>query len=384
MEILMLFLGLIVGATVAWLWVSAAMKRRLQVEEDRAAGLNRELTTIKHENREVCSNVTQQAREIQNHRDLAVLLPELVKQIFSARSVNELADFVARAVSMMTNTEKVAVFLSDRTGRRLGLVEARGLSDVLQMPLALNVGEGHVGFSAETGRVFSIEDLEKESTLVRKHIEDSAIPGYAPELAAPMTSQGVLYGVLCLNGIPKGSNLVRERVRAIAAIGAAASENIRLLERFETAADLDPDTALPGKSQMRHRMDSELERVRRFNSPLSIIELQLPQGASTDRLLAKEVMRMCANQLKATMRNIDTGVRVARDRVMLLLPGTNAEGLVSVVARLGVDLPGMTNEEGDRIASVRMRFLTCEPGEDLSVDPVLQRLDLMEFREFSS
>jgi len=383
-EILMLFLGLIVGATVAWLWVSAAMKRRLQVEEDRAAGLNRELTTIKHENREVCSNVTQQAREIQNHRDLAVLLPELVKQIFSARSVNELADFVARAVSMMTNTEKVAVFLSDRTGRRLGLVEARGLSDVLQMPLALNVGEGHVGFSAETGRVFSIEDLEKESTLVRKHIEDSAIPGYAPELAAPMTSQGVLYGVLCLNGIPKGSNLVRERVRAIAAIGAAASENIRLLERFETAADLDPDTALPGKSQMRHRMDSELERVRRFNSPLSIIELQLPQGASTDRLLAKEVMRMCANQLKATMRNIDTGVRVARDRVMLLLPGTNAEGLVSVVARLGVDLPGMTNEEGDRIASVRMRFLTCEPGEDLSVDPVLQRLDLMEFREFSS
>jgi GGDEF domain-containing protein len=380
----MLFLGLIVGATVAWLWVSAAMKRRLQVEEDRAAGLNRELTTIKHENREVCSNVTQQAREIQNHRDLAVLLPELVKQIFSARSVNELADFVARAVSMMTNTEKVAVFLSDRTGRRLGLVEARGLSDVLQMPLALNVGEGHVGFSAETGRVFSIEDLEKESTLVRKHIEDSAIPGYAPELAAPMTSQGVLYGVLCLNGIPKGSNLVRERVRAIAAIGAAASENIRLLERFETAADLDPDTALPGKSQMRHRMDSELERVRRFNSPLSIIELQLPQGASTDRLLAKEVMRMCANQLKATMRNIDTGVRVARDRVMLLLPGTNAEGLVSVVARLGVDLPGMTNEEGDRIASVRMRFLTCEPGEDLSVDPVLQRLDLMEFREFSS
>jgi len=380
----MLFLGLIVGATVAWLWVSAAMKRRLQVEEDRAAGLNRELTTIKHENREVCSNVTQQAREIQNHRDLAVLLPELVKQIFSARSVNELADSVARAVSMMTNTEKVAVFLSDRTGRRLGLVEARGLSDVLQMPLALNVGEGHVGFSAETGRGFSIEDLEKESTLVRKHIEDSAIPGYAPELAAPMTSQGVLYGVLCLNGIPKGSNLVRERVRAIAAIGAAASENIRLLERFETAADLDPDTALPGKSQMRHRMDSELERVRRFNSPLSIIELQLPQGASTDRLLAKEVMRMCANQLKATMRNIDTGVRVARDRVMLLLPGTNAEGLVSVVARLGVDLPGMTNEEGDRIASVRMRFLTCEPGEDLSVDPVLQRLDLMEFREFSS
>jgi hypothetical protein len=134
---------------------------------------------------------------------------------------------------------------------------------------------------------------------------------------------------------------------------------------------------------LRPRMDSELERVRRFSSPLSILEIQLPQSALTDRLLAKEVMRMCANHLKATMRNIDTGLRTSRDRILLLLPGTGPDGLASVVARLGVDVPGMTNEEGDRITSIRMRFLTCEPGEDLTVDPVLARLDGIDFREFT-
>lgn len=378
-----LLIGLVVGGGSAWLWVSWSMKRRLQSAEDRTENLGRDIAALKHDNRQVSATLTSQEKEIQQHRDLAILLPELVKQIFSARSSTELADYVGRAINMMTGTEKVAVFLADRTGRRLGLVEARGLADILRMPLALNVGDGHVGFVADTGRVVSTEDIAKESALVRKQIEDTAIPGYVPELAAPMTSQGVLYGVVCLSEIPKGATLVRERVRAIAAIGAASNENIRLLERFETAADLDPDTALPGKSQLRPRMDSELERVRRFSSPLSILEIQLPQSALTDRLLAKEVMRMCANHLKATMRNIDTGLRTSRDRILLLLPGTGPDGLASVVARLGVDVPGMTNEEGDRITSIRMRFLTCEPGEDLTVDPVLARLDGIDFREFT-
>jgi len=379
----MLLIGLFVGGGAAYLWASSSLRRRLQSAEERVNNLGRDISTLKHDNRDISATVTVQEKEIQQHRDLAILLPELVKQIFSARSSTELSDYVARAINMMTGTEKVAVFLADRTGRRLGLVEARGLTDVLSLPLALNVGDGHVGFAADTGRVFSSEDLAKESVLTRKQIEASAIPNYVPELAAPMTSQGVLYGVVCLNAIPKDATLVKERVRAIAAIGAASNENIRLLERFETAADLDPDTALPGKSQMRPRLDSELERVRRFSSPLSIIEIQLPQSASTDRLLAKEVMRMCSNHLKGTMRNIDTGLRTSRDRLLLLLPGTGADGLASVVARLGVDVPGMTNEEGDRVTSIRMRFLTCEPGEDLTVDPVLQRIDNLDFREFT-
>jgi len=379
----MLLAGLAAGAAAAWWWTSRSMKRRLDSAEERAGNLARDIATLKRENRDVCCTVTTHEKEIRQHRDLAILFPELVKQIFSARSSGELADYLVRAVNMLTGAEKVAVFLADRTGRRLGLVEARGLSDTLRPPLALNVGDGHVGFAAETGRVFSAEDLAKESALVRKHMEDTAIPGYMPELAAPMTSQGILFGVVCLSEVPKEATLVKERLRAIAAIGAASHENIRLLERFETAADLDPDTALPGRSQLQARMDSELERVRRFSSPLSVIEIQLPQSASTDRLLGKEVMRMCANHLKATMRNIDTGLRTARDRIMLLLPGTGPDGLASVVARLGVDLPGMSNEEGDRISSVRMRFMTCEPGEELTVAPVLQRLDGHDFREFT-
>lgn len=373
-----LLVGLLPGAAAAWLVHRASGRSRAALEE-RTASLSREVEVLRGENRQDAATITAQAREIQNHRDLAVLLPEFVKQIFSARKPGELADYIARAVRHMTGTTGVGVFLADRTGRRLGLDFRTGLPGTIPERLVISVGEGHAGFAAETGRIISSEDICKESALTRKQIEDSAIPGYAPEMSAPMTSQGVLFGVICLSGIPRTATLVRERVRAIAAIGAAASENIRLLERFEIAADLDTETALPGANQLVPRLESELERAGRFNSPLSLIELQLPQGDLPDRLLAREVMRMCANHLKATMRNIDTGVRMSRDTFLLLLPGTGSEGLDIVVERLSRDLPGLANEEGDRIRSVRIRRLTVQPTDDLGVDTVRERLSALPF-----
>ncbi len=373
--------GLFVGAIAVWrVWSSHS--GRLKVLGERESALGRELAGLRQDSRRDAATITTQAREIQQHRDLAVLLPEFVKQIFSARKPEELANYIARAVKHMTGTQGISVFLADRTGRRLSLDFQEGMGDTLASHLVVEVGDGHVGFAAETGRIFGAEEFDKESALNKKHITETAVQGFAPELAAPMTSQGVLYGVLCLNGIPRTATLVRERIRAIAAIGAAANENIRLLERFEIAADLDPDTALPGRNQLVPRLEAELERAGRFTSPLSLIELQLPQGSLPDRLLAREVMRMCANHLKATMRNIDTGLRISRDTILLMLPGTGSEGLEIVLGRLAADLPGMTNEEGDRITSIRMRHLTCQPEDQLGSDAVRARLDGLEFASF--
>ncbi len=361
-----------------FLYLAGTRRKLLEERNDLCV---KEIENLRREIKEDSEKSAEQLREIQQHRDLAILLPEFVKQIFSARKAEELAAYMARAVKHMTGAAGIAIFLADRTGKRLSLDFQEGLSDRLRTHLAFGVGEGHVGFVAETGRVFSAEEFRRESVLVKKQIEASAIPGYVPDFAAPMTSQGVLFGVLCLNSIPPAATLVRERVRAIAAIGAAANENIRLLERFEIAADLDPDTALPGRNQLNVRMDSELERVRRFSSPLSIIELQVPQGSLPDRLLAREVMRMCANHLKATMRNIDTGIRISRDSILLLLPGTGTDGLDIVLNRIAREIPGTSNEEGDRIDSVRMRSWTCEPTDDLAVEAVLSRLDSAVFQD---
>ncbi len=378
--------GIVAGSLAVYFFLKSSSSRKCEELDGRISHLNQSVNTLKYESQELVLRSKKLEAEVKKHADLAILLPELVKQIFSARTVAELSTYLTRAMNRLTGSEKIALFMADRKASRLGLVSSRGLGEVLEPPVALNVGEGHVGYVAETGRIFSSAGFLEESALARRQIEDGAIPGYIPDLAAPMMCRGVLFGVLCLNDIPtKGTSLVKERLRAVAAVGAASMENILLLERFSGASDLDSDTGLPGESRLIPVLDSELERVRRFASPLSVIELEIPMASSVNRFLAREAMMIGANYLKATMRNIDTGVRTTRDRIVLILPGTDEIGAEKVVERLGLEMPALCASEGeDCLAAVRTRFLTAGPEDDYSPDRIVDEISIMDFTDYEA
>jgi len=384
MPVIYIVVGMVIGGIVMYFISNSSSVKKTGEKDGRINSLSSALSRTKFENSELVSKLKRLDKEIRKHADLAILLPELVKQIFSARTSAELSTYLTRAMNRLTGSEKVALFLADRKGTRLGLVSSKGLGNVLKSPLALNLGEGHVGYVAETGRLFAKADFLEESTLARKQIENGAIPDYVPDFAAPMMCQGVLFGVLCLNDVPsEGTSLVRERLRAVAAVGAAAMENVRLLERFTGATDLDTDTGLPSEGRLIPVLESELERVRRFESPLTVIELEVPLGSSVNRFLAREAMMIAANYLKATMRNIDTGIRMARHRIMLILPGTDVAGAEKVVARLGLEMPPLSASEGeDSLAAVRLRSMTITPKDSLSPERIADDISVMEFTDY--
>ncbi len=378
-----MFIGLIAGGLagilIMWLITSIESRKKAAIHEERISSLKNDITSLRYEKQEADARHTRYDLEIKKHRDIAILFPELVKQVLAARTPDELAKLLARAMNRLTGCDRIAVFLADVRGGKLGLVHTEGLGEILKQPLVVNVGDGHVGFTAETGLVFEKKNLEKESELTKKRLERTAIPNFLPDLAAPMVCQGVLYGVICLVDIPIGSTLPRERLIAIAAVGAAALEGIRLLGRFESAADMDPDTGLPGKGRFEPILMQELERVRRFDSPLAIVELVIERGAIDDRFRAREFMSIAANHLKATLRNIDAGLRTGVDKLVLLLPGTGYEGMENVMQRLLDDIPKLENDTGDSIGNVRIRYLIVESGNDVTVEAVLSNLEQKAF-----
>ena len=198
MPVIYIVAGIIIGGLATYFMLNSSTTKKTEDLDGRINSLSSALSRTKHENSELIVKLKHLDNEIRKHADLAILLPELVKQIFSARSSAELSTYLIRAMNRLTGSEKVALFLADRKGSRLGLVSSKGLGNVLKPPLALNVGEGHVGYVAETGRLFAKADFLEESTLAMKQIETSAIPDYIPDFAAPMMCQGVLFGVLCL------------------------------------------------------------------------------------------------------------------------------------------------------------------------------------------
>ncbi|MCD4701427.1 MAG: diguanylate cyclase [Candidatus Aegiribacteria sp.] len=371
--------GFAVGVMIVWVILKSLSSKQAADYEERMNSLKNDITSLRYNQQEADASQTRFELEIKKHRDLTIIFPDIVKQVFSARTPDELAKLLSRAMKKLTGSEKIAIFLADIRGGKLGLVYIEGLGDILKQPLVVNVGDGHVGFVAETGLVFEKKNLQKESELTKQRLEKTAIPGFIPDIAAPMMSQGILYGVICLVGVPLSAILPKERLISIAAVGAAALEGIRLLGRFESAADMDPDTGLPGRGRLKPVLVQELERVRRFDSSLAVVELVIERGSIDDRFRAREFMSIGANHLKATMRNIDIALRTGTDKMTLLLPGTDQDGMENVMQRLLDDLPKRQNDAGDPLGVVRLRYLIVEAGKEETLENVLKNLENKAF-----
>ncbi|NOQ22631.1 MAG: diguanylate cyclase [Candidatus Aegiribacteria sp.] len=371
--------GFALGSLIVWVILIILSGRKAARFEERIHTLKNDITSLRYQQQEADARHTRYDHEIKKHRDLTIVFPDLVRQVFSARTPDELARLLSRAMKKLTGCERITVFLADVRGGKLGLVYSEGLGDILKQPLVVNVGDGHVGFVAETGIVFEKKNLEKESELTKKRLEKTSIPDFLPDIAAPMMSQGVLYGVICLVDIPSTAILPKERLISIAAVGAAALEGIRLLGRFESASDMDPDTGLPGRGRLKPVLTQELERVRRFDSALAIVELVIERGSIDDRFRAREFMSIGSNHLKTTMRNIDIGLRTGTDKITLLLPGTDQDGMENVMQRLLDDLPKLQNDAGDPLGTVRLRYLIVEADKEETLEDVLDNLEHKAF-----
>ncbi len=377
-----LITGLVMGAAAVFLFYHNLMSKKGKEAEEAAKVLTRAARRATSE----ASNLRLQVQEYEKGEqagcDLILLFPDLVKMIFSGRDSDEIVNLVNRSCNNLLKANESAVFLADRTGARLCLSASSGLSGVLGKQVNLGLGDGFVGLAAETGRFLVRDDLEKESVLVRRKIVMSEIPGFKPEYAAPMLVEGVLYGVITVSAF-EGQGLMRsETLRALAAVGAAALENVRLLERFGKSSNLDPETGFLGKLSLEPTIANELERVERFGSSLAVIELILKAAEADKETNAREIIGVTAKHLFSSLRNIDIGIRMSRGTVVLLLPGTDAEGMKSVTGKLGGEIPLLTLDDGSHVGATEIKSIVVEGGSRLDVRDLLDRLRTQESMEF--
>ena len=377
-----LITGLIVGAAAVFLVYHNLMRRKAKEAEESAAVLTGAARRATKEVSTLRLQVQEYEKGEQAGSDLIMLFPDLVKMIFSGRDSDEIVNFVNRSCNNLLKANESAVFLADRTGARLCLSASTGLSGILGKQVNLGLGDGFVGLAAETGRFLIRKDIEKESTLVRRKIESSEIPGFLPEFAAPMLVEGVLYGVITAGAFEGKGSMRSETLRALAAVAAAALENVRLLERFGKSSNLDPETGFLGKNSLEPAIENELERVERFGSPLAVIELKLKAAEEDKEASAREIVGVTAKHLFLSLRNIDVGIRMSRGTVIILLPGTDAEGIKSVTGKLGGEIPLLTLDDGSHVGATQIKSIVVEGGSRLDVRDLLDRLRAKEPMEF--
>lgn len=157
-----------------------------------------------------------------------------------------------------------------------------------------------------------------------------------------------------INGLPEILSLPQIRARAAELVGALQlpeSERTQLLNEFNElflmAAGLDPLVeSVANKQLFNHRLEQEVSRALRTDSPLSLLVLDLdnfkPVNDIAGHQAGDEVLRGVGRELRKTVRRTDTVGRLGGDEFAVILPDTSMLHCLVVAVRILETIPFLT------------------------------------------
>lgn len=152
-----------------------------------------------------------------------------------------------------------------------------------------------------------------------------------------------------LSECPELRRAVAERDQARAALGeqqlavdkAVAERISQLVERnlrLQELADRDPLTGLVNRRSLRERLEAELARHHRYQTPFSLAIMDIDNFKRVNdtfgHVVGDEVIKTVGRALAAALRRVDTVGRFGGEEYLILLPNTAADPAASTIDRL--------------------------------------------------
>ena len=158
-----------------------------------------------------------------------------------------------------------------------------------------------------------------------------------PMLALPGSSE--FLGVLSIaRHRRRFSHEEEELLQYLAGQAVVSIENATLHKRVERQAVTDELTGLANLRAFHSILESEIERARRFNTPLALVMLDLDNfkliNDEYGHQQGDEVLALVADVLRDFSRDIDAPARYGGEELAVVLPQTDAEGAAQLAERI--------------------------------------------------
>jgi diguanylate cyclase (GGDEF)-like protein/putative nucleotidyltransferase with HDIG domain len=293
-------------------------------------------------------------------------------------SVPEICDTIGRAITTLLPYDQCRIYLLEDDELTLRPVyfsdtKRTEYEGVTAETLALQVGQGITGWVAETKQGALVGDTERHPKAV--HITGTTDSNESM-LAVPVIFEDRLIGVIVNVKVGlhqyTGDHL---RLLTILANQAAVSIfNARLIERLAATARTDPLTGLAN----RRAFEQALEQRFAADPPEPFAVLMLDVDGlkqvndARGHAAGDAVLKRVASVLSSHLRAADLVTRWGGDEFVLLMPGTDQVGALSLARRIGGTL--LTADETAGAISVSIGTAAF-PADGSSADSLLAAAD---------
>lgn len=143
-------------------------------------------------------------------------------------------------------------------------------------------------------------------------------------------------------------------------------------EKLKELVDTDDLTGLFNMRSVYQRLESEMERARRFGRQVCVVMMDMDHFKSVndghDHLFGSFVLSEVGAIVKQCIRSIDLGARYGGDEFLIVLTETNAEGAMHFCERLRKEITGKLFKSGkdEMKLTCSIGFAITAPGDNIT------------------
>lgn len=161
--------------------------------------------------------------------------------------------------------------------------------------------------------------------------------GLRSVIVAPVSISRDEVLVLCVGFGGDGKLLVNEDLRGVEAVASVLALGASR-HAFQQLSVMDPWTRLYNRRWLERTLPAEIERVRRYRQPLSVVALDVDEfkrvNDSLGHAAGDKVLLAVTRVLQESIRSCDAAVRLGGDEFLLVLPETGAAGVSRIARRI--------------------------------------------------
>jgi len=254
------------------------------------------------------------------------VLPDLVRQMFSATGKRPMYPVVVRLVQLFFRPAQVAIFVAVPAERKLRLVEGLGLPDTFGKSAVIEYGQGRPGHVAESRMAMDESDFNNVTTITRLQLESSVVPGLQADVLAPIVYDEELLGVISVGGAAARSDHEKRLLKMVADLSASALVHVRQLKTSQEMANMDGLTETYNKRYLQSRINDDIHKAESANTALSLMILDIDHfkhyNDTNGHLEGDDVLKRIGAILKSAVRDdTDVVVRYGGEEFVILFPG---------------------------------------------------------------